>query len=239
MPRELITSRQRAPWLAPAKPIRLLLVGEQAVPRAGIRTLIESQANIVVVGEAASCIEAVEAAARTSPDIILLDPDVRGDRALEALPELVTASEGVRLLVLTGSREEALHLRALRAGAMGVVLKDQTAATLIKAIERVHAGEAWVDRKAMSRVLAGLSKAPEPPDGDAARLETLTRREREVLALVAEGLRNRRIADRLFISETTVRHHLTAIFRKLGVSNRLELLVLAYERLTPLARTRP
>jgi DNA-binding NarL/FixJ family response regulator len=205
-------------------PIRLLVIAEQAVPRAGLRLLIESHAGMVVVGEAGSCGEALEMAARTKPDIIVMDPDHRGGGPLDGLSD-VAAAGGARLVLLTGERDDGLSQRALRHGAMGVVFKDQSATTLIKAIERVHAGEAWVDRKLMGRVLAGMSTAA-PSDGTlAAPADALTRREREVVALVAEGLRNKQIGNRLYISDTTVRHHLTEIYRKLGVSSRVELLL--------------
>lgn len=218
-------------------PIRLLLVDEHAVIRAGLRMLIESHSGITVVGESGNYTEAVETAARTRPQIILLDLDLHGDSGLDIVPELLAASEGVRVLLLTGIRDEDLHRRALRQGAMGIVLKDETADVLIKAIERVHAGEAWIDRTTMGRVLTDLGRPTGTADNGMERIETLTDRERQVVAVFAEGLKNGQIAERLFISETTVRHHLTSIFAKLEVSDRLELLIFAYRhRLAPLPK---
>jgi two-component system, NarL family, nitrate/nitrite response regulator NarL len=217
-----------------ANPIRLLIVDDHTVVRAGLRMLIECHDGMTIVGEAGSCAEALQVAARTQPEIILLDLDLGGDNGLRIMPELLAACEGVRVLVLTGVRDDALHRRALRSGAMGVVPKEKAAEVLIKAIGRVHAGEAWIDRATMGRVLAELS-SPTRVDENAARAMLLTSREREVVALVAQGLKNKHIGERLFISETTVRHHLTAIFDKLEVSDRLELLIFAYRyQLAPL-----
>jgi len=221
-----------AGWHAPQ--IRLLLVDGHAVVRAGLRMVLECHPGMTIVGEAGTCAEAVEVAMRARPGIILLDLDLGGDSALAILPDLLAACEGVRVLVLTGVRDADLHQRSLRGGAMGVVLKDKAADVVIKAIQCVHAGEAWVDRATMGRVLVDLSRPVRPPDDKAAKVATLTGRERQVIALIAEGLKNKQIAERLFISDTTVRHHLTVIFSKLGVSDRLELLILAYRlRLVP------
>lgn len=219
--------RSIAPGDRSGSAIRLLLVDGHAVVRAGLRLLLESHAGLTIVGEAGTCAEAVEVAVRARPGIILLELDLGGECALAILPELLSACDGVRVLVLTGLRDADLHQRSLRAGAMGVLLKDSAADVVIKAIQRVHAGEAWIDRMTMGRVLTDFSR-PVRADGDAAKISSLTDRERQVIALIGEGLKNRQIADRLFISETTVRHHLTAIFGKLEVSDRLELLIRAY-----------
>ena len=208
--------------------IRLLLVDGHAVVRTGLRMLLESHPDMTIVGEAGTCAEAVEVAGRARPGIILLELDLGGECPLAILPELLAASEGVRVLVLTGLRDADLHERSLRAGAIGVILKDSAAEVVIKAIQRVHAGEAWIDRLTMGRVLTDFSRPVRPGDHPTAKITTLTDRERQVIALLGEGLKNRQIADRLFISETTVRHHLTAIFSKLEVSDRLELLIRAY-----------
>ncbi|HEX7084789.1 MAG TPA: response regulator transcription factor [Vicinamibacterales bacterium] len=220
--------RSIAPGDRSGSAIRLLLVDGHAVVRAGLRLLFESHAGLTIVGEAGTCAEAVEVAVRARPGIILLELDLGGECALAILPELLAACDGVRVLVLTGLRDADLHQRSLRAGAMGVLLKDSAADVVIKAIQRVHAGEAWIDRMTMGRVLADFSRPVGPGDGDAAKVSSLTDRERQVVALIGEGLKNRQIAERLFISETTVRHHLTAVFGKLEVSDRLELLIRAY-----------
>ena len=213
-----------------ANTVRILLVDDHAVVRAGLRMLIESRPGLAVVGEAATTSDAVATAGREQPDLILLDLDLGGDNGLDILPELSATAKQARVLLLTGVRDPEEHLRAIRLGAMGVVLKEKAAEDLLKAIEKVHAGEVWLDGALMARVL-GRSL----PGGDVAainpetaKITTLTEREREVIALICEGLQNKLIGERLFISETTVRHHLTSIFDKLGVTNRLELVIYAY-----------
>ena len=223
--------RESAAAVAP-RPIRILLVDDHGVVRAGIRMLIESREGLKVIGEAGTRGEAVLMANRERPDVILLDLDMgRGGRALDFLPELKAASNETRIVVLTGMRDPEIHQRAVRSGAMGLVLKETAPEELLKAIEKVHAGEAWLDRSLTASVLSRLSrpgKSSQTLDSEEARLASLTEREREVLTLVGEGLKNKQIADRLFISETTVRHHLTSIFSKLDVSSRFELIIFIY-----------
>ena len=180
--------------------------------------------------EAGTCAAAAAAAERAQPDIILLDIDLDGTNALECLPALVKAAPRARVLVLTGLSDAGVHMQALRAGAMGLVLKEKAADVLLKAIDKVHQGEVWFDRATMGNVLSEMSlgggQGPDNPEKS--KIVSLTDREREVVTLIGEGLKNKHIAERLFISETTVRHHLTSIFDKLGVSDRLELVIYAY-----------
>ena len=213
-----------------SQPIRVLLIDDHAVVRTGLRMLIESRSGMRVVGEAANRSDALAATAREQPDIILLDLDLGGSSSLDFLPELLSAAATARVLTLTGVRDPELHRRAVRLGVMGVVVKEKAAEVLLRAIEKVHAGEVWLERAMITRVLREMTRRDEPTqtDPEAAKIATLTAREREVIALIGEGLKNQQIARRLFISETTVRHHLTAIFAKLGVADRLELVIYAY-----------
>jgi len=219
--------------------VRVLLVDDHEVVRAGLRMLIESRPGLTVVGEAANRSDALAAAAREQPHLILLDLDLGDSNGVDFLPDLLTAAAGARVLILTGVRDSEQHRRAVLAGAMGVVVKEKAAEVLIQAIEKVHAGEVWLERSMMASVLDGMMRVGEvkPEDPELAKIATLTEREREVIALIGHGLKNKHIGDRLFISETTVRHHLTAIFNKLSVADRLELLVYAYRHgLTELPR---
>jgi len=214
---------------ANADRIRVLLIDDHVVMRMGLRMLIENQPGLCVVGEATDRDAAILSAAREQPDIILLDLDLGGESGLDILSELRTAAKGARVIVLTGIRNPAEHRQAVRLGATGMVLKEQAVDTLVKAIERVHAGETWLDPALVANVLAERSRARgRDADPEAARIAMLTERECEVIALIGEGLKNRQIAKRLSISETTVVHHLTSIFDKLGVANRLELVTYAY-----------
>ena len=217
-----------SPSVSAVRPIRVLLVDDHALVRAGLRMLIESQPGLTVVGEACGRAGAVTIAASERPDIILLDLDLGDESGLDLIPDLRGTGPGVRILILTGLRDAEAHRRAMRLGAVGLVQKEMAGEVLIKAIEKVNAGEVWLDRATTASLFAELSEAAEKTDVQFARIASLSCREREVIALIGEGLNNKRIAERLFISETTVRHHLTSIFNKLGVADRLELLVYAY-----------
>lgn len=211
-------------------PIRVLIVDDHAVVRAGLRMLLESHPGMSVVGEAGNRAGALAAAAREKPDVILLDLDLGGSSALDFLSELLVAAPRARVLILTGVSDSELHRSAMRLGAVGLVFKEQAPETLLKAIEKVHAGESWLERTMMADLIDEMAHArqPQPADPEAARIAKLTDREREIIAFLGEGLKNKQIAGHLFISEVTVRHHLTAIFAKLGVADRLDLLIYAY-----------
>jgi two-component system nitrate/nitrite response regulator NarL len=211
------------------KPIRVLIVDDHAVVRAGLRMLIDAQARMKVVEMASNQAEALELAKRESPEIILLDLDLDGQDALALIPELRSAAKDARILVLTGSKDPEAHRRSIRLGAMGVISKEQAAEVLIKAIEKIHAGEVWIDRLTMGSLLGEMTNAPDI-DPDETKIASLTQREREVITLIAEGLKNKQIGQRLFIGETTVTHHLSSIFSKLEVSDRLELVIYAFSR---------
>jgi two-component system, NarL family, nitrate/nitrite response regulator NarL len=211
--------------------IKVLLIDDHAMFRTGLRLAIESRPGIKVVAEAATSAEALAAAARESPDIILLDLDLGEESGFELLPELIASGHAGRVILLTGMRDPEAHRRAVRMGAVGLVLKEHAIETVLKAIEKVNAGEAWLDRMMIATILRERSR-PDVANGrsaEAAKIATLTERERQVISLIGEGLKNREIADRMFISEATVRHHLTSIFNKLGVEDRLELVIYAYQ----------
>ncbi len=159
----------------------------------------------------------------------ILDPDnYKGNGIADLLRAGMTKT---RIVLLTGSPNATPISEALENGAVGLVLKQQPPEVLIKAIIKVYAGEVWLDRTATARLIAELSTAPavEPADPDAARVALLTKRERQVVMLVGEGLRNSQIADRLCITEVTVRNHLTSTFRKLEVANRFQLVIYAFQ----------
>jgi len=189
--------------------------------------LIDQNPAMKVIGVAGNRSEALALAASEQPNMIILDILLGDEDGLSFLPELREVTRNARVLVLTGLRSSESQRRAIRAGAMGIVLKEHAAEVLIKAINKVHQGEVWLDRSMMGAVLDEMTQAPEI-DPEGARIAGLTDREREVIALIAEGLRNKQIGQRLFISETTVTHHLSSIFSKLDVSDRLELIIYAF-----------
>jgi two-component system nitrate/nitrite response regulator NarL len=210
------------------KEIRVLIVDDHQMVRTGLRMLIESQPGMKVVGKAGNGAEALALAASKKPNVILLDIDLGSENGLDFLPELRQTATDARVLILTGVKDVEAHRRAARLGAAGLVLKEHTAEVLLKAIKKVHQGEVWLDRSMMGSLLNEMTQAAEKIDPSDAKISGLTPREREVIALIAEGLKNKQIAERLFISDTTVTHHLSSVFSKLGVSDRLELVIYAF-----------
>ena len=205
--------------------IRVVLVDDHPIVLQGLEHLFARQPDIEVAA-CASTVPAALAAARTAhPDILLLDlrmPDGGGLAVLDAL-----ASEQIqtKTVVLTAAISDEEVSEALKKGAAGLVLKESSPDQLLECVRRVHAGERWMDPEAMTRVVA--SGRPSAATDD--RAASLTAREREVVRMIASGLRNRDIGERLSISENTVKVHLHNIYEKLGVEGRMELLLLAQE----------
>jgi len=189
--------------------------------------LIEHDQRMQVVAQAGNKGEALERAASAHPDVIILDLVLGDEDGLSFLPELCQASPTSRVLVLTGVQNPDAHRRAIRRGAMGIVLKEHAADQLLKAIMKVNDGEVWIERSMMGSMIQEFNK-PAMVDPEIAKIESLTDREREVIALIGEGLKNKQVGERLFISETTVTHHLSSVFSKLEVSDRLELIIYAF-----------
>jgi len=196
--------------------------------RAGVRLLLESHPRLTVIGEASNRGEALAVVTRERPDVILLDADPGFETSLEILTELLSAVPEARVVTMTSTPDRDLDRRAVCLGAVGLVTKSQPAEVLFQAIEKIHAGEAWIDRRMVASAHRELTRGAPDLEPAAAGTATLTTREREIMSLVAEGLKNRQVAARLSISEVTVRHHLTSIFYKLGVDDRLGLVVHAY-----------
>jgi DNA-binding NarL/FixJ family response regulator len=189
--------------------------------------LIEHDQRMQVVAQAGNKTEALERAATSHPDVIILDLLLGDEDGLSFLPELCQASPNSRVLVLTGVQNPDAHRRAIRRGAMGIVLKEHAADQLLKAIKKVNDGEVWIERSMMGSMIQEINK-PSIVDPEVSKIESLTDREREVIALIGEGLKNKQVGERLFISETTVTHHLSSVFSKLEVSDRLELIIYAF-----------
>jgi DNA-binding NarL/FixJ family response regulator len=209
--------------------IRIVLIDDHAVLRMGLRILIESRQNLEIVGEAGEAGEALAVVSQSQPDIVLLDIDLGSANGVELIPQIRSMAPRARIIILTGGRDSELHLRAVRLGVMGLVLKEQADDQLLNAIEKVRAGEVWLSRAVIGSVFTELlDQGLEEADPDANRINSLTPREREVVALLSEGLRNKQIGERLYISETTVRHHLSSAFSKLGLSSRFELILYAH-----------
>ena len=209
--------------------LKVLIIGDYPLVQAGLAMLLENQPDMKVLAMTGNRREALTIAARDSPEVILLDLDLTSEDVTNLLPELREAAKNTRVLIVTSVTNPEAHRLVVRLGAMGVVLKQQTPDVLFKAIRKIHAGEVWLDRTSMGNVLHEMTrKVPDPHDPEAPKIRSLTEREHQVIALIAEGLKNKQIAERLFISETTVTHHLSSIFSKLGVSDRLELVIYAF-----------
>jgi len=164
------------------------------------------------------------------PDIILFDLNLFCLPDEDIVTALVNAADGARLILVTGSSDQKAQQKAVEDGVVGVISKSQLPEVLFKAIEKVNAGEVWLERSLIATVLSRLSRNQTSPksDQDGDNLNHLSEREKEVVRLIGQGLKNKKISQELYISETTVRHHLTSIYSKLGVSDRLELLVYAH-----------
>jgi two-component system, NarL family, nitrate/nitrite response regulator NarL len=204
--------------------VEVLIVAAQPVIRAGLKYLLDRRASLIVIGEAGNIDDALALLAEKRPDVIVIDPDTE-DLTLAAIADL-TSQEAQRVIVFTSHTDAAVHQRAFEMGVLGVVLKSQPADILLRAIERVHAGELWLDRVKTASLLTRILRRRDPED---AKILTLTKREREVIALVGEGLKNAVIGERLFISGATVRNHLTSILSKLELSDRLELAIYSFK----------
>jgi two-component system, NarL family, nitrate/nitrite response regulator NarL len=211
-------------------PIRILLVDDHPSFLWGLVKLIESDsASMRVIGTASNMPEALVIAQREQPDVILLDVDLQGVNSLDSMPALVKVTRA-SVLILTGVRATETHDRAMLSGARGVVQKEQSPEVILKAIKRVYRGEIWLDRATTGRI---FSKLLYPLNGtvspEAAKIGSLTSREREIIDVIINHGRstNKQIAVHLRMSEHTLRNHLTAIYSKLEVANRLELAMYA------------
>jgi two-component system nitrate/nitrite response regulator NarL len=216
-------------------PVRVLIADDHALFRDGLRKLLEAEQGFEVVGEAPDGERLVELARQTNADVILLDLTMPRMDGMEVLRELSAAEIPVRTLLLTASIEKDQIVRALQLGAYGVILKESTSQRLFDGIRCVMAGQYWVGRESVSDLVRALrTVAPSEGVSRSRELFGLTPRELEIVTLVVAGYSNPDIAQRCSISEQTVKHHVSNIFDKLGVSNRLELALFAVNhRLIP------
>jgi DNA-binding NarL/FixJ family response regulator len=212
--------------------ISVLLADDQPLLRMGFRMILDAQPDMAFAGEAADGAEAVELTAALRPDVVLMDVRMPGTDGIEATRRIVAAGSGARVLILTTFDLDEYAFSALRAGASGFLLKDAPPDDLLSGIRAVAAGDAVVAPSVTRRLLdAYAHRLPDDraPATRAARLDPLTEREREVLLAVARGLSNAEIAERLVVSEATVKTHVGRILTKLGLRDRIQAVILAYE----------
>lgn len=209
-------------------PISVMVVDDHPTMLWGLSRLIEAQADAMrLVGSASNCDEALALAAQAAPDVIVLDLTL-GERSGIEIMEQLQRSRRSRVLVLTAERDRHKLDQAVLAGAQGVLRKDAPAQQVVEAIERVHRGEMLVDGATLGRLLNEL-RSPPPADPESKKQAQLTPKERKIVdvVLMSEGASNKALADRLFVTEHTLRNHLSSIYQKLEVANRLELYIYA------------
>ncbi|MGZ8649622.1 MAG: response regulator [Solirubrobacteraceae bacterium] len=207
--------------------MRVLVADDQSLIRAGFRLLLAREPDIDVIAEARNGIEAVQQAARFSPTVVLMDirmPELDG---IQATRHILEADPAARILILTTFDLDEYVYEALQAGASGFVLKDDPPEQLIAALRTVAAGDALLSPAVTKRVIEKFTQLPRPVPPQA--IDELTARELDIFRLIAEGLSNGEISERLFIGETTVKTHVTHIFQKLGLRDRVQAVVLAYQ----------
>src|SRR5881398_370449 len=217
------------------QPVRILIADDHPIFRDGLKRLLESEGEFKVIGEACDGVEAVAMVRQLVPEVMLLDLAMPRRQGLETLRELASDTRSVRVILLTAAAEKEQIVEALQLGARGVVLKDSATQLLLKSIHTVMAGEYWVGRESVSNLVQYLRSLVQS-SGEEARQKKfgLTPRELEIVSTVVAGYSNKEIAEYCKISEDTVKHHLSNIFDKLGVSTRLELALFAVNQSLPL-----
>jgi two-component system nitrate/nitrite response regulator NarL len=208
-------------------PIRLILADDHSIVLDGLRRLFESQPDFKVVACCADGESALQAVRTQPTDVLVLDLRMPGRTGLEVLKTMAEERRGCRTVLLTAALKDDEVVEALRLGATGVVLKESEPGALLECVRRVHLGEQWIDRETSSRAL-GRVMLRESAGREAGK--SLTPRELEIVRMITQGLRNKAIAERLSISEGTVKIHLHNIYEKLGVDGRLELVLFAQEK---------
>lgn len=213
----------------PVQRVRIVLADDHQLFREALRRLLDAEPDLVVVGEAGDGEEAVALTLQYEPDILLLDVAMPHANGMQVLEQIAAASKRTRIIMVTGTVEEHALRQALHLGARGFVLKESGAMQLLESIRVVHAGEYFVGRECMADLVSVVRTRGVLTDGKASAKPDfgLTLRERQIVTAVVNAYQNKEIAEKFAISEKTVKHHLTNIFNKVGVSNRLELALFA------------
>ena len=213
-----------------AQKIRIAIADDHTIFRDGLRKLLSLETDFEVCAEAKDGTEVLEVLRQSEPDILLLDLKMPGLDGIAALQRIQNQKLKTKIIVLTASDDEGEYVQAMKYGTSGIVLKQTATELLIKSIRKVHGGEIWLDAKTTAAVMRQFAAPGEVGGPRERERPRLSNREREIVALVAQGFKNKEIAERMFISEQTVKNHLHNIFDKLGVSDRLELALYAIHR---------
>jgi two-component system nitrate/nitrite response regulator NarL len=212
------------------KAISIVILDNHALVRAGLRLLLENHQGMNVIGEAGMLEDGLEIIANLNPDIVLFELNISEQASSAVISQIIRASESARLIMVAETSDPIVNQQAVETGVMGVVFKTQSPEVLVKAIEKVYSGEVWLERSLIANVLSRLSRNSKLNKAglETNSIEELSEREKQIVRLIGQGFKNKKISSQLCISETTVRHHLTSIYSKLGVTDRLELLVFAH-----------
>jgi two-component system response regulator DegU len=209
--------------------ITVMIADDHVLLREGLKQILELEDDINVIGQAGDGEETVEKALECKPDVILLDINMPKSNGIDALRRLKDLGINSKIIMLTIHDDRGYLLETMKMGANGYVLKDSDADSLIKAIRDVKNGKTYIQPSVASILVEELNSEETDKSGDYKKVQSLTKREYEVLTLIAEGLNNREIADRLFISEKTVKNHVSNIFKKIDVSDRIQAAIFAYK----------
>jgi DNA-binding NarL/FixJ family response regulator len=210
--------------------IRIVVLEDYELFRKGLCSLLSERKDFEIAGDTGDRDQALAMIQREQPDIVIVGLDAGDEERIDLLPEISQAAEDVKILVLSKAKDRDFHRKVVRLGAAGVLSEDKSTEMLVKAVRCVSEGEVWLDRFTTASLLRELSPAnrTEKQDPEERKIASLTEREREVIRQIGKGLKNKQIAEALFISEITVHHHLTSIYSKLDVADRFELLIFAY-----------
>ncbi|MGH4031482.1 response regulator [Actinomycetota bacterium Odt1-20B] len=211
----------------PGDPVRVFLLDDHEVVRRGLTDLLDSEPDISVVGEASTAEQALSRGPALRPDVAVLDIRLPDSDGISVCRELRTRLPGLACLMLTSFDDDDALLDAIMAGASGYVLKQIKGADLVSAVRTVASGQSMLDPATTARLMSTLRAEPAPEDTDPPALRGLSSRERDILALIGEGLTNRQIGKRLFLSEKTVKNHISRLLGKLGVQRRIQAAVIA------------
>lgn len=216
------------------KPIRIVIADDHPIFRDGLKQLLATEKDFEVVGEAGHGDDVLPAVEKYHPDILLLDLKMPGTHGLAVLQKMQVAQSTTKVIVLTASEDKNEFVQAMKLGTSGIVLKQSATDLLFKSIRKVSEGEIWLDSHTTAAVIRQFASGEEFPaaatNGRSRERLPLSQREREIVTLVAQGFKNKEMAEKMFISEQTVKNHLHNIFDKLGVSDRLELALYAIHR---------
>jgi len=212
-------------------PIHIVILDPYTLVRKSLLLLLENQPGLIVVGEAGDSIEGLKVVTDQQPNIILLKLNAGGDPGLNVISALKKTWKQARIILMTITEDQQVCLQAIQEGVLGVVSMLQPPEVLVKAIKKVYAGEVWIEHSMVARLLTttDIISRSLAVNSEADCIQQLSNREHEVVQLISLGLKNQQIANQLCISKSTVGHHLTSIYSKLGVSDRLELLVFAHQ----------